>query len=133
MKKTIAMAACALAASAFAQAPCPQPADINQAHMIGLWRAEFTGLWQGATLLLEKHPEYEGSLSGGINRDGVRGLVAGDMEDGEFALEESDDGKRISGTFVGSVVPGSCGREIRGTYQAEDDSPQREFTLRKLD
>jgi hypothetical protein len=118
----------------FAQAPaapCPAPAEISQAHMIGIWRAEFQGLWQGATLLIERHPEYEGSLSGGINRNGEKGLIAGDVENGELTLEESADGKRISGTFLGDIVAESCGREIRGTWQAEDDSPPRNFVLRK--
>jgi hypothetical protein len=120
--------------AAWSQAPaerCFAATEVTQVHMVGLWRAEFEGLVQGATLLLEKHPEYEGSLSGSINRDGVRGVVAGDVEKGEFTLEESADGKRISATFVGDVVEGSCGREIRGTWHDEEDSPARNFVLRK--
>jgi hypothetical protein len=74
------------------------------------------GLWQGATLLLEKHPEYAASFSGAINRNGERRQVAGDIEDGEFTLEESADGVHIAATWVGDVVEGSCGREIRGTW-----------------
>jgi hypothetical protein len=119
---------------ALAQAPavpCPAPAEVSQVHMVGIWRAEFQGLWQGATLLIEKHPEYEGSLSGGINRNGEKGVIAGDVDKGELTLEESADGKRISATFLGDIVEGSCGREIRGTWQAEDDSPPRDFVLRK--
>lgn len=133
MRGVIAIALLLAAGAAGAQQACPAAADLAQAHMIGLWRAEFTDGTPGATVLLEKHPEYEGSLSGAINRNGVRGLVAGDIEKGEFTLEESADGKRISGTFLGDVVEGSCGREIRGTWQAEDDSPPRAFVLRKLD
>lgn len=125
------LAGCAAASSA-QQPACPQPADLGQLHMVGLWRVEFEGLAQGATLLLEKHPEYEGSLAGAINRNGVRGQLAGDIEDGEFTLEESADGKRISGTFLGDVVAGSCGREIRGTWQDEEDNPPRNFVMRKL-
>lgn len=133
MKALAALLLAACCGTAFAQAPvCLDPADVRQPHLVGLWRAEFEGLAQGATLLLEKHPEYEGSLSGGINRNGAQGLVAGDVENGEFTLEESDDGKRISGTFLGDVVAGSCGKEIRGTWQSEDDSPPRPFVLRKL-
>lgn len=132
MAALVALAAAApLALAQVPSAPCPAPADVSQIHMVGVWRAEFQGLWQGATLLIEKHPEYEGSLSGGINRNGEKGLIAGDVENGELTLEESADGKRISATFLGDIVEGSCGREIRGTWQAEDDSPVREFVLRK--
>ncbi|HVE53644.1 MAG TPA: hypothetical protein VNB23_09705 [Ramlibacter sp.] len=133
MKALVPFLLAACAAGAAAQQPaCPQPGEVAQVHMVGLWRAEFEGLAQGATLLLEKHPEYEGSLAGAINRNGQRGQLAGDIENGEFTLEESADGKRISGTFLGDVVPGSCGKEIRGTWQDEEDNPPRNFVLRKL-
>ncbi|WP_332813140.1 hypothetical protein [Ramlibacter sp.] len=111
---------------------CPSPADVTQAHLLGLWRAEFEGLPQGATLLLERHPEYAQSLRGAINRNGGRGLVAGDIEDGALTLEESADGRRIDAAWLGDVVEGSCGREIRGSWQPQDDRPARSFVLRKL-
>lgn len=120
-------------ASALADAAgCPQPADVAPADLLGLWRAEFDGQPQGATLLLERHPVYAQSLRGGINRNGERGLVAGDIEEGEVTLEESADGRRIDGTWLGEVVPGSCGREIRGSWQPRGDGPPRRFTMRKL-
>jgi hypothetical protein len=122
-----------LAQAPTAVAPCPAIAEIARQQMVGLWRAEFDGLWQGATLLMEKHPEYEGSISGAINRNGKRGQLAGDIENGEFTMEESDDGVRISGTFVGDIVEGSCGREIRGTWTPETTDPPRPFVLRKQD
>ena len=71
---------------------CPPPAKSRQQQLLGLWRAEFEGLAQGATLLLEKHPEYAESVRGAINRNGERAPVAGDVDDGEFTLEESADG-----------------------------------------
>lgn len=111
--------------------PCPGPGEAGPAHMLGLWRAEFEGLWQGATLLVEQHPEFAQSFRGGINRNGERGLIAGDLEDGELTLEESADGQRIAATWLGDVVDGSCGREIRGTWQAEGDPKPRAFVLRK--
>ena len=40
-------------------------------------------------------------------------LLVGDVDDGQLTLEESLDGKRISATWVGEVVEGSCAREIR--------------------
>lgn len=114
-----------------ATAACPPAHEVGQAQMLGLWRAEFQGLWQGATLLLEKHPVYAQSISGAINRNGERGMVVGDMEEGEFTLEESADGKRIAATWLGDAVEGSCGREIRGTWQATGEKSAHEFVLRK--
>lgn len=111
---------------------CPHASEVRQAHLLGLWRAEFEGNGHVGTLLLEKHPEYTESVRGTINRDGDRRLLAGDVLDGEFTLEESADGKRIAATWLGEVVEGSCGREIRGTWSAEaapDES--HAFVLRK--
>jgi hypothetical protein len=128
----IALSLCALAGTAAAQAPaCPQAAEVGQQHLLGLWRAEFEGLPQGATLLLEKHPELTESVRGAINRNGERALVAGDVDDGEFSLEESANGTNISAIWLGDVVEGSCGREIRGSWKAEGDSRQYQFVLRK--
>ena len=120
------------AASAGAQpAACPHASEVRQADMLGLWRAEFEGRGHVATLLLEKHAVYAESVSGAINRNGQRSLLAGDVEDGEFTLEESADGKRIAATWLGEVVEGSCGREIRGTWTAEGDPKPHAFVLRK--
>ena len=111
---------------------CPAAAELEPPQLLGLWRAEFDGQARGATLLLEPHREYRQSLSGEINRDGTRARVAADLEDGEFTMEESDDGRRISATWTGTVVDGSCGREIRGQWEATGGL-QRGFTLRKLE
>lgn len=121
------------AGAACAQQPadCPAPAAVGQRHMLGFWRAELDGR-HGGTLLLEPHAEYRESLRGAIDRDGGRALVVGDIEDGDFTLEESADGKRISATWLGEVVAGSCGREIRGTWQGEGDkAPAVPFVLKK--
>jgi hypothetical protein len=113
------------------QAACPQPAEVAKRHLLGLWRAEFEGLPRGATLLLEPHPELAESVRGAINRAGERALVAGDVDEGEFTLEESVNGINISATWTGAVEEGSCGKEIRGTWQAAGESPPRRFILRK--
>jgi hypothetical protein len=114
-------------------APCPRPSETTVPHLYGLWRAEFEGLPQGATLLLEKHRDYAQSVSGEVNRNGDRARLAGDLEDGEFTLEESADGVRITATWLGDVVEGSCGREIRGTWRPGDGAPGRPFRLRKIE
>jgi hypothetical protein len=131
-------AACALPCGAIAQQPapaarpdCPAAGEVTQRHLLGLWRARFEGLARGATLLLEQHAHYAQSVSGAINRDGERAQLAGDVEEGEFALEESANGVNISATWLGDVVEGSCGREIRGNWRSEGERRSRAFVLRK--
>ncbi|MDB5859315.1 MAG: hypothetical protein JWQ76_3004 [Ramlibacter sp.] len=136
MKRLVLMAALlACCAPVFAQAPaagaCPQPSEVMQAHMLGLWRAEFEDRGPGATLLLERHPDYAESLSGAVNRGGERRQLAGDVEDGDLTLEESADGVHIAAIWVGELVEGSCGREVRGTWKAEGAAGERYFVLRK--
>lgn len=115
-----------------APASCPAPAEIGPLHLYGLWRAEFEGLPQGATLLFEKHPELAGSVRGGVNRDGSKTLAAGDVEQGEFTLEESLDGQTISATWLGTVVADSCGKEIKGLWTNTSSPRAYPFVLRKL-
>ena len=110
---------------------CPTPAQTTRSHLYGLWRVAFDGRPSSAIMLLEKHPDADEGVYGGVSRDGVRSLLAGDIEDGVLILEESDDGKRISGTWDGTVVDGSCGREIRGTWTSEIDDSKRTFVLVK--
>ena len=114
------------------QTGCLAPADVRPLHLYGLWRAEFEGVSQGATLLLERHPEWREGLSGGINRNGVQGRISAEIENGEFSLEESLDGARIQATWEGLVVNGSCGKEIRGVWRDFSRAQAYPFTLRKL-
>ena len=111
---------------------CRAAGDVSQGDVLGLWRAEFEGLKQPATLLLDKHPEFAETLRGAVHREGERAEVAGDVFAGEFTLEESRNGTHISATWLGDVVDGSCGREIRGLWKAEGDAMARPFVLRKL-
>jgi hypothetical protein len=126
----LALATCAGAASA--QNLCPRAHEIGQEQMLGTWRAEFEGGGPVGTLVLQKHEDYAESLSGSLDRGGERRQVAGDMEEGEFTLEDSIDGVHISGTWLGDVVDGSCGHEIRGTWSADGQGKDaRTFVLRK--
>lgn len=128
----LVLAVSALPGIALAQAPaCPKAEEVRARDLLGLWRAEFEGLAQGATLLLEKHPELAESVHGAINRNGDKALLAGDVGDGEFSLEESANGVNISAVWLGDVVEGSCGREIRGSWKAEGQARQFQFVLRK--
>jgi hypothetical protein len=131
MKTWLLLALAGAAGGVLAQPSCPQAAEVTRAEMLGLWRAEYDGGVPAGTLWFEPHPEYAESFSGSINRDGDRRRLAGDIEAGEFTLEESADGVHIAATWLGDVVDGSCGREIRGTWTAEGAPAGRSFVLRK--
>ena len=125
-----------LAGPAVADAPtaCPAPAELTPQHLYGTWLATVEGETAPVTIRLGRHPELSGSVSGELTRAGVRAQVAGDVDEGDFTLEESSDGQRISATWLGQVEDASCGKEIKGTWtKATDTSPTagRNFTLRK--
>lgn len=113
-------------------AACVAPDQVTLHHLYGLWRAEFQGLAQGGTLLLERHRELSESFSGTINRNGDKALLSGDIDEGQFTMDESADGTRISATWSGEVVGSSCGREIRGEWRRANESQSLTFVLRKL-
>ena len=113
---------------------CPAPADLTPQHLYGTWLAQVEGEAGPVTIRLGKHPEFAGSVAGELERAGRRAQVAGDVDEGYFTLEESNDGQHISATWIGQVVDASCGKEIKGTWTKEKDtSPNaaRSFTLRK--
>jgi len=60
--------------------------------------------------------------------------LAGDVDDeGELAIDESLDGRRISGVWSGSLQPDSCGREFKGTWRNAADDSTHPFTLKKTE
>jgi hypothetical protein len=113
---TASASAPALAASAASSASAPSPASTASVS---------------ATLRFERHPELAESVRGRVERDGASIQLAGDVDEGDFTLEESQDGQRISATWTGRVVNGSCGKEIRGTWTNAADSSTRTFVLRR--
>ncbi|MEO7549172.1 MAG: hypothetical protein ABIT82_12170 [Ramlibacter sp.] len=105
---------------------------MEQPHMLGWWSADFGNPAETATVLLEKNANYADSFSGAVYRSsGARSGAAGDVEDGGFTLEESADGVRITATWTGDVVEGSCGQEIRGDWQSAREKSSRPFVLRR--
>jgi hypothetical protein len=58
-------------------------------------------------------------------------LVAGDVDDGVLTLEESADGTTISATWLGEVVPGSCGKTLQGHWSSSASPVRLEFQLVK--
>ena len=103
----------------------------------------FAGLLQAGVAL--EQAIYAKARRTGLDREKFRGTleragqtaqVVGDVHQGELTLEESLDGKRISATWLGDVVEGQCGKEIRGQWSenaAADDALEVSvpFVLRK--
>ena len=117
---------------------CPEAADIEPAHLYGLWQIR---LWpEGGSeaepasrgvLLFERHPEFPGSVRGELRRSaaGADGSarVSGDVTDGAFHLDESADGLNMSAVWAGE--PEDCGRSIRGIRRPAEGQPAGEPVL----
>ncbi|WP_232727713.1 hypothetical protein [Acidovorax sp. 69] len=112
---------------------------MNHQHLQGLWHAELQGAAPdakpiAATLRLGPHPELAQSVRGTAQHQGVTAQVSGDIDEGDLTLEESINGTNISATWTGRVVDGSCGKEIRGTWNNANPTPttpSAPFVLRK--
>lgn len=127
--------------SARALDPCPALDAVTPAHLHGLWHfsfwaaegAETTPLSRGA-LLFEAHPEYPGSVRGALLRSSANGelraQVSGDVADGEFNLDESDDGVAMSAVWTGDLSPVDCRLDIQGTRRPAEGRPAAEGPLR---
>ena len=113
-------------------ATCPPAAEVTALHLYGAWQARWDGVEDPAALNLGRNPEHPDSLRGTIRRGTQEALVAGDVDEGEFTLEESADGRSISATWTGTVVADACGKEIKGVWTSTADKKERSFVLRKL-
>lgn len=129
-----------LGASTLAQATpsaCIDATEASHETLLGHWQAQFSPLDAPqsdagtARLELTPHPELAASVRGRLQRAGATALLAGDVDQGDFTLEESINGKNISATWIGQVVPHSCGKEIRGTWSQENPPLSLSFVLRK--
>ncbi len=112
---------------------CPATArDLPMAALYGTWQARFDGLPTVATVRLGRHPDYNG-VRGTITRgaDAVAQLAGDIDDDGQLALDESQDGHSISGDWAGTLQPGSCGREFRGIWRNARDQSTHTFVLNK--
>ena len=119
-----------------ADAACPTAAQMDQRQLQGVWHTDLPGHGGATVLRLGQHPQLAGSVRGTLERAGQTAQVVGDVHQGELTLEESLDGKRISATWLGDVVEGQCGKEIRGQWSenaAADDALEVSvpFVLRK--
>ncbi len=118
---------------------CPDVTRLHAAQLYGSWELELPQAGQRGQrgqLTLRQHPEYSASLRGEIRYGGQRSIASGDVEDGEFNLDESRDGKTLHAFWSGKLVPSACGAEIRGTWQplaqpGQAPRPASEFILRR--
>ncbi len=114
---------------------CPHLARWQARELYGRWSVELPQLGESGTLALRRHPEFAASLRGEFDIAGVHSIASGDVEEGDFNLDESRDGKTLSAFWSGRLDMASCGREIRGSLQRLDRPGQKgldtPFVLRR--
>lgn len=115
---------------------CPDVTQLRAAQLYGSWEVELVQAGQRGQLTLTRHPEFSESLRGEFRYGGQRSLASGDVEAGEFNLDESRDGKTLFAFWSGKLVPAACGAEIRGQWQplAREGQPapaESDFILRR--
>lgn len=119
-------------------AACPQGPEVRATQLYGSWDvfwlapgASAPGSAPHGRLQLGPSAEHPDGLRGRFVEAGTEVLIAGDVdEDGELALEQSADGRRIDATWIGPFTEGSCAREARGTWTRAADGATRNFLLR---
>ena len=133
--KTWAIASITTLLAACSSLPAPRPAcptaqQMEQPELLGRWSVQMDGEPGPITIDLGPHPEWDGTVKGSITRPGFQTIVVGDVNKGELTMEESRDGKSVSGNWFGDVVEGSCGRRVEGEWlDAQDVS--HAFVLHK--
>lgn len=130
--------AAALAAGCAAPGPAPGcPASARELPieaLYGDWQARIDGQPAPASVRLGRHPEYEGVRGTVTRADGSTAQLAGDVDDeGTLAIDESRDGRSISGVWSGSLRVDSCGRAFTGTWRDAADDSTHSFTLTKTE
>lgn len=102
--------------------------DIRAEMLIGPWSAHLDGEPGTWSLTLAPHPEHQGSLRGELRQGDLRYPVAADLDEGEFTMEESHDGRKIAATWLGRLSPPDCHSMILGD-RLTDAPSARPFRL----
>jgi hypothetical protein len=104
---------------------CPADDALRAPDLYGEWSVELPALGLRGHLTLKQHPEFTDSLRGLFDYGTVHSIASGDIEEGDFDLDESRDGKSLYAFWTGHVQPGTCGHEIRGKWERAplDDAP----------
>lgn len=113
--------------------PCPAKAtELPAAALYGLWEARIDDQGGVAEVRLARHPDYEGSVRGTIDRNGVKAQLAGDIDDeGNLNLDESQDGRAIGAVWSGEMQTASCGREFKGIWRNTTNDSTHPFIMRR--
>lgn len=74
---------------------------MSDRQLQGEWTASVAGGEETARMVLGPHPDWEGNVKGRISRPGSSHPMVGDVNEGTVTLEESADGSRITGTWLG--------------------------------
>jgi hypothetical protein len=113
---------------------CPASAlDLPLEALFGAWEARFEGLPGTATVELARHPEYAGVRGTVRHGDAGTAQLAGDVaEGGGLELDESIDGRSISGVWHGELDPASCGKVFRGVWRHAADDRTHPFVLTRI-
>ena len=125
-------------ASAQGQASC-NTAELQPSQLYGVWKLRLWPMEGGsadqptaqAAVHFERHPEYPGSVRGRLQALPPTGerLLSGDATDGEFQLDESEDGVAISAVWHAVLNPADCGRRIQGTRRPAEGRPTTEMPM----
>lgn len=116
------------------QPSCIQASQMTEQQLQGQWQGSLSGPDESVRIILGPHPEWQGNVKGTVERpdSDSRHPMVGDVNQGLITLEESADGVRITGTWLGQTVDNSCAQEIRGQFQAGEDGATQAFVLRKM-
>ena len=123
--------------AAAAPTDCPDVTRLHAAQLHGSWTVELVQAGQRGTLTLRQHPEFNASLRGEFRYGSHQSIASGDVEGGEFNLDESRDGKTLFAFWSGQLVASACGAEIRGKWQpltgsGQAPQPESDFVLRRV-
>ena len=113
-----------------ARPACPTAQQMEQPELLGRWSVTLGENTEPFSIILGPHPEWDGTVKGTINRPDYQSIVVGDVNKGELTMEESRDGKSVSGNWWGTVVEGSFAREIKGEL-ADSNDRSSTFVMRK--
>lgn len=98
-------------------AECADVGALGAGQLYGSWEVELPQAGLRGRLTLRQHPEFSASLRGEFDYGGQHSIASGDVEGGEFNLDESRDGKSLYAFWSGQLVPAACGAEIRGRWE----------------
>ena len=111
---------------------CKDVTQLKSEQLYGEWTLELPEANQRGRVRLSRHPEFSESLRGHIQYGPVNAIASGDVAGGKFDLDESSDGKRLTGTWSGSLPPAGCGDEIRGQWTELETNLSSSFVLYRV-